>query len=49
LAQLKVIFDIYGTLSKHTMVECIDREFSGNLKKGLLTLGLAHAGVCFWV
>ncbi len=39
-AQLKVIFEIYTTLSKYPIAKSIEREFSGNIKKSLLTIGL---------
>jgi len=39
-AHLRAVFDEYGKISKKTVEDAIKSEFSGDIKDGLLTVGM---------
>jgi len=47
--QLRCIFDEYDKISKNTIERAIEKEMSGNLKTGMLTIGARRAAPLPWV
>jgi len=43
-AHLRAVFDEYAKISKKTVEEAVKSEFSGDIKDGLLTVGMIKTG-----
>ena len=46
-AHLRAVFEEYGKISKKTVEDAIKSEFSGDIKDGLLTVGMKHTFLSF--